>query len=440
MITAPRFCLIILISAISVFVVPFSGVCQEEYDYINISEPFMNKIPMAIPVFKALSEDGAEGNAARRASGMMRDALAYTGYFKMIDRDAFLVDSANQGIVSGEINFKNWRDIGAELLITGGVRSNAGVVQMEFRMFDPLRQEMLLGKRYTGTAENQRKMVLRFCGEVINRLTEKTGLFESRIAFVGGEGEDKSVYVCDFDGKNLRRITDPRDIVVSPAWSPDGRTIAYTAYSDDQSNIYVCDADSGEQNLFAAYEGINITPAWLPDRPGMAATLSFEGDEEIYILTEAGKIDKRLTESWGVDVSPSFSPDGRRMAFVSNRSGSPQIYVMDLESGGVKRLTYEGKYNTQPEWSPVSDKIVYSGMKNGNIDIYVIDANTGEKSRLTRVTGSNESPGWSPDGSMIVFSSTRNGPSRLYVMTAAGTDQRRLLDMEAQQKLPDWSP
>lgn len=436
----PRLFFIITIFAAAVLFFPYSGICQSEYDYINISEPFTNKIPIALPMFKALSEGDTENKAAVDSAEMVQQALSYTGYFKMVDRKAFLVDPENQGITEQEINFKNWRDIGAELLITGGVRRKAEVLQIEFRLFDPFREELVLGKRYTGSESDQRRMVLKFCGEVVKRLTGRTGLFQSRIAFIGDEGEGKAVYVCDFDGKNVRRITTPQEIVVSPSWSPDGRFISYTAYLDEHPNIYVYDLSSGLQEVFAAYEGINLTPAWRPDQPGMAATLSFEGDEEIYLLTETGKIDKRLTKSWGLDVSPTFSPDGKRMAFVSNRSGSPQIYVMDLDSGKVNRLTYEGTYNTEPEWSPVSDKIAYSGMKDGNADIYVTDVKTRETLRLTRQAGSNEAPSWSPDGSMIVFSSTRSGPSKLYIMTASGTDQRRLLDMPGPQKLPDWSP
>lgn len=430
----------IMICACALVLVP--GACPQaaDYDYINIREPFSQKIPMAVPVFKTLSQGSTEKQVAQNAADMLEEVLTYTGYFKMIDRDAFLQDPGGQGIVTKEINFGNWTDIGAELLLTGGVRLESGVLQMEFRLFDPYRQEMILGKRYTGKPGGQRKMVLRFCGEMIKRLTGRQGLFDSRIAFVGTGDEGKSVYVCDFDGKNLTRVTNPQSIVVSPAWAPDNRYIAYTAYTHGNQRIYISDLQDGSVREFAAYEGINLTPAWHPGSSALAATLSFEGDEEIYLLTETGKIDKRLTESWGVDVSPAFSPDGKKMVFVSSRSGSPQLYVKDMRSGSVRRLTYEGTYNTQPDWSPAGGQVVYSGMKDGRIDIYVIDVDSGETERLTRKAGDNEAPSWSPDGSMIVFTSTRTGNSRIFVMTASGTDQRMLLDMPGKQQLPDWSP
>ena len=425
------------------WILVFAAICQTsaaDYDYINISEPFSQKVPIAVPAFKSMSVAPEEEQIARDAAGQLAEALAYTGYFKLIDHGAFLERPAEKGVTMEALNFKNWRDIGAELLITGSVRYEAGVLQMEFRLFDPFRSELLVGKRYTSPADDVRQMVLRFADQVIARLTGRQGLFDSRIAFVGGDADGKAVYTCDFDGRNIRRLTKQQPIVVGPAWHPDFGSIAYTAYTDDRPEIYMVDTSSQEVTKLTAFEGINITPAWLPDGSGLAATLAFEGDEEIYLLTPEGKVDKRLTNSWGVDVSPSFSPDGKKMVFVSSRSGSPQLYVKEISSGRIRRLTYEGRYNTQPDWSPDGDRIVYSGMKDGSIDIYVVDVNTGEVSRLTRQAGDNEAPSWSPDGSMIVFSSTRTGSSALFVMTASGTDQRMLLDMDAKQQLPDWSP
>lgn len=422
------------------FFLAMGGACFAEYDYINISEPFLRKIPMAVPDFKPMTQSDSEKEIAARATQVVAESLAFTGYFKIIDREAFLERPAKKGIAAKNLNFKNWIDIGTELLITGGIRLEGQVLQMEFRMFDPFRGELLLGKRYTGRTENLRKMSLKFCTAVISRLTGNTGLFSSRIAFVSTTEKGKSLYVCDFDGKNLHSVTDAHNILLFPAWSPDGRFLAYTSYKSGTPDIYVQSVSSGTQKLRIAFDGINIGPAWVPGQSQIAATLSHEGDEEIYLLTDSGKIVKRLTNSWGVDVSPTFSPDGKRMAFVSNRSGSPQIYIRNMESGETRRLTFEGKYNTQPDWSPEGEKIVYSGMHGSRTDIYVTSADGGRRKQLTRKAGNNEAPSWSPDGSLIVFSSTRNGSSDIYVMTASGTDQRRLIDMPGKQSLPAWSP
>ena len=412
---------------------------QTAYDYINISEPFLKKIPIAVPVFKTLSEPAEEREMANRAADILSEGLEFTGYFKLIDRGAFLENPREKGITSADLNFGNWTDIGAELLVTGGLWVKDDTARLEIRLFDTFKGELLFGKRYGGTVSDLRTMIHRFCDEMVYRLTGKKGLFSSRIVLINKNGGKSAIYTCDFDGHDPRRIIESDAITLFPAWSPDGRAIAYTSYAGGNPSILVRTIQNGETRRIA-YDGINITPTWLPGSGGLAATLSINGDEEIYLLTESGKIDKKLTDSWGIDVSPTFSPDGKNMAFVSKRAGTPQVYIKDLATGEVRRLTYEGNYNTEPDWSPDGDRIVYSAMNGGQADICVIGTNGREPKQLTHDAGSNESPSWSPDGTLIVFSSTRSGTAKLYVMTASGTDQRPLLNMAGEQLLPDWSP
>lgn len=421
---------------ISFFLMPQT--CSAEYDYIKISDPFLNKIPLAVPVFKSLSEESAGKEILITASDLVYKSLAFTGYFKMIDREAFLEDLQVKGITGPKINFDNWTDIGAELLITGGVTITDQHLQIEFRLFDTFKSELLFGKRYKGRLDDQRKIVHRFCSEMVYRLTGKRGVFESMIAFVSTTTGNKEIFTCEFDGYDVNQVTKTKSLTLFPAWSPDGSSIAYTSYQNDKPEIFIRHLRDGKEKKIS-FDGINISPVWVPGKNLMGATLSFEGDEEIYLLTESGKIDKRLTKNWGIDVSPTFSPDGKKMAFVSKRFGSPQIFIKDLETGATRRLTYEGKYNTQPDWSAEGDRIVYSGMENGQANIFVINADGKDFKQLTSDAGTNESPSWSPDGSLIAFSSTRTGKSRIYVMTASGTDQRVLLVLSGEQTDPAWS-
>ncbi|MCU0604827.1 MAG: Tol-Pal system beta propeller repeat protein TolB [Desulfobacterales bacterium] len=410
----------------------------ESYQYIDIRNPFLRKIPLAVPLFKNQSGGPREEDNARKAADFMASSLDFTGYFKILDRAAFLFDPQKSGVGATDINFQNWTVVGAELLITGLFEQAGDTVSMELRLFDTVRGRQALGKRYSGNVSEIRKMVLRFCAEVIYHLTGNKGIFNSKIAFVSTGSGKKEIYICDFDGYNPTRVTYNDSISLFPSWSSDGQHLAYTSYKGGKPDIYIRNLTDKRENVISQV-GINISPAWAPDRFELAATMSFSGDQEIYLLTGSGKMIRKLTNIRGSDVSPSWSPDGKKIAYVSSRTGSPQIYILELDTGAERRLTFEGKYNTQPSWSPRGDKIAYSGQVGGMHQVFVIDTEGRSPVQLTRNGGDSESPSWSPDGSLIVFNSTREGPSRLYVMTAFGTDQRRLMLLNGEQTNPKWS-
>ena len=427
-----------LIFVVFCIVAVFPGISQAGYDYIDITNPFLRKIPLAVQNFKIQERTPDSEKIAVEAADLLSKTLEFTGYFKIINPEAFLADIANPAIIRPNIQFENWTGIGAELLVTGGLYMKNGLVEVELRMFDTFKHRLVVGKKYRALPRDLRRVVRRFCSAILFNLTGSRGYFDSEIAFLSNGSGKKEVFICDFDGFSPRQFTRNRAITLFPAWSSDRKWIAYTAFNKGKPDLYIKNV-SQKRGYVLSKKGINIKPAWFPGRFELAATLSFSGDQEIYLLTGTGKIIKRLTHKRGIDVSPTWSPDGKKMAFVSKRSGRPQIYIKTIETGVVERLTFEGKYNTQPDWSPKGDKIAYSAMRNGHIDIFVIGLDGGDPVQLTYNSGDNEAPSWAPDGSLIAFSSTREGPVRIYVMTAYGTDQRRLLSMPGEQSDPAWS-
>ncbi len=427
----------ILLCAILVVSIP-CGASAKDYGYIDITNPFIRKIPLAVPIFKTYGDDERASDLARELSDILSDTLDFTGYFSILDRQAFLEGPQSLAIIAPNIRFDNWTAVGAEMMVTGGLKVSEGLLDLQLRLFDVFKQDLIVGKQYTARIEDRRQIVRRFCSDIIYALTGSRGFFDSFIAFVSTGSGNKEVYFCDFDGFRPRQVTHNEAITVSPAISADRQWIAYTAYNRGKPDLYIRNLEQ-KRGTVVDRPGINVSPAWRPGRFELAATLSFSGDPEIYLLTGTGKITKRLTHSRGIDVSPSWSPDGKQIAFVSKRSGTPQIYIKDLENGAVRRLTFEGRYNTQPAWSPRGDRIAFSGMDKAGINIFTIGTDGHGLRQMTHDAADNESPSWSPDGSMIVFSSTREGPSRIYVMTAFGTDQRRLVSLPGNQSEPVWS-
>ena len=409
-----------------------------DYDYIDITNPFIRKIPLAAQEFKAVDATEEELKFSRESVELINNTLDFTGYFKMLDSKSFLVDPQKAGIIRTDIEFKNWTTIGAELLITGAIVVKDDIVEMELRLFDTFKTNLLTGKRYKGWVTDQRRMVLRFCSEVIYTLTGNAGYFDSKIAFVSNGTGNKEIYTCDFDGGNPVQITNHKSITLSPSWSDDGSWMAYTSYKDGKPDIFIRHLTE-KRGYIVNKKGTNITPAFRPGAFELAASLTYQGDPDIFLLNGNGDVIKKLTDSWGIDVSPVWAPDGKRIAFVSNRAGNPQIYTMDLETGNVERLTFNGKYNTSPSWSPKGDLIAYTALDKNQFDIWIIGQDGSNPVKLTDGPGDSESPTFSPDGTMIAFTSNRDGKYRLYVMTRYGTEQRKLLTFPGEQYNPRWS-
>lgn len=411
----------------------------KDYDYINITNPFLKKIPIAVTEFKVLNGHAEEVREGKTAKHILSEALDFTGYLKTMNSVAFLSNPAESGIQLGQINFRDWTGIGAELLVTGGIVERQGKVKLELRLFDTFNTKLLVGKVYTGPQSQIRRMIHLFCSEISYVLTGKWGVFSSKIAFVSTVAGKKEIFICDFDGQNIKQVTSHKSICLSPTWSSDSKWLAYVSYARGTPEIFIKNLKE-KRGSIVNYKGMNISPDWVPGQLKLAAALSFSGDQEIYLLTIKGEIIKRITNSRGIDVSPSFSPDGRKIAFTSKRTGTPQIFIQDIESGVVKRITFKGLNNTSPAWSPDGNKIAYVGIEDNNIDIFIVGIDSGMPVRMTMNEGDNEDPSWSPDGSMITFTSTREGGTpRIFVMNASGTDQRRLLRLQGKQTQPDWS-
>lgn len=429
--------LVFIIAGLVLFGFTHAAVAKE-YSEVRIVKQ-SSKTPVAVTEFKLKTGYAAEENDARKAQKILKNALNFTGYLKTMNPMAFLSNPAESGISLGEINFRDWKDIGAELLITGGIKESGGKVTMELRLFDTWQSKLLVGRIYSGPRDQVRKMIHKFCSEISYALTGQWGIFTSKIAYVSKVNGNKEIYTCDFDGENKKQETFHKSISLSPAWSHDGQWLAYVSYARGSTEIFIKNL-AGKRGAIVNYKGTNSSPDWMPESLNLAAAMTFSGDPEIYLLTKKGKIIKRITKSWGIDVSPKFSSDGRKIAFTSRRHGSPQIYIKDINSGFAKRVTFRGNNNTSPAWSPDGRKIAYVGIEGNQINIFVVDVESGKTSQLTSDAGDNEDPCWSPDGTMIAFTSSREyGVQRIFVMTASGMDQRRLFKARGSQTEPDWS-
>jgi TolB protein len=409
--------------------------------YIDVNSPLQEKIPIAVPAFRFEGVEVTGLPLAKNMADILSNALSFSGLFQLLDPAVFLQDPDRMGIAKEEIKFSEWRFLGADLLVRGTYRVQGGRFELLVNLFDVINQKLLLSRTYNNSLASARDTMLRFADELMLELTGELGIFHTQIAFVGDATGKKEIYLADFDGSNIRQLTNDRSMNLAPNWSADGKQISFVGYKHGNPDIYTIDLLSKATERISMRPGLNIAPAYHPNGGKLAATLSFTGNPELYLLDVRGQILKQLTISWAIDVSSSWSPDGSKLAFVSNRAGKPQIYLLDVNRETTTRLTFEGDYNTSPAWSPRGDRILYAGMHDGNFDIFMISPDGRELRQLTGGEGNNEDPCWSPDGRLILFQSDRQGTPTLWVMQANGRDQRRLrLGLAGSHTEPDWSP
>ena len=426
------FPLIIVISYLLTF--PLSLVAAEGDEYTIISKEGASNIALVLDQLDG--QKRGDLGVAQSLDAIITAGLEFPGLFTLIPPPLHAKDgNVREHLV---INFPVLRDVAAQLYATGVVTKTGTTVNLAMEVYDIAGAKSLFSKTYHGNEQQLRMIGHAFCADLVEQFTGKRSVFGSKIVFVSTKTGSKEIYQCDFDGQGVEQLTALHSITLTPAYSPDGKFLAYTDFSSGRPRLSIRNL-AAKTTVSVASSGISIDPAWRNNRE-LATTLSLEGDQEIYLIKANGVVARRLTKSDGIDLSPTFSPDGSQMAYVSDRNGQPQIFIQNLDSGQTRRLTFSGAYNTQPSWSPVGDKIAFTMSGNGGqMNICIINTDGSCLMQLTENSGNNESPAFSPDGGMIVFSSSRKGQKKLYTMSATGQNQRPLLRMDGEQTQPFWS-
>ncbi|MEK7268338.1 MAG: hypothetical protein AAB093_02945, partial [Nitrospirota bacterium] len=302
--------------------------------------------------------------------------------------------------------------------------------------------EAVIGKRYVGAPPTLRLMVHRLADELVFQYTGEPGIARTKIAYVSEQRGGRELFVMDYDGYAPRQVTADGFLNMTPRWSPDRRSLVFTAYRNRRSQtIDMIELATGKRRALVALAGLNITPALSPDGNYVAFATSQDGNAEIYVLDTRTNALQRLTFHTAGDLSPFWSPAGRELAFTSDRGGGPQIYVMNADGSNVRRLTFEGDYNAAPAWSPRGDWIAYvCRTQERQFKLCLISPDGQKRLQITSGPGLDDSPSWSPDGRHLVFSSTVNGQSHIFLINRDGTEQERLTSGGTHHSSPCWSP
>ena len=413
-----------------------SASAQLEFDVTG----FVGKrTPIAVVPF---GWEGQEQEAPYDIDGVIAADLNRSGRFRPIPDN----DMLQKPTASVEIDFDDWAILNVEAIVIGKLtQTGANAYSLQFQAFDVFTRQQLIGYRMPTSRGTMRQAAHRAADMIYEKLTGIPGVFGTKVAYVSATGTSEnerrySLVVSDMDGENQFTIMDSTDPIMSPAWSPDSRQLAYVSFEGNVSTIFVQTLRTGNRIKVSSRAGINGAPAFSPDGRQLVLTLGgVDGNLDIHTLDLASRQLKRLTTNRAIDTEGSWSPDGRMIYFTSDRGGSPQIYRVSVDGGTPERITFEGSYNARPRLSPDGSKLAMVTLDRGNYRIGLLELDS--RDLLILSTGNqDESPSFAPNSDSLIYATRQRSNGVLEMVSADGLVRQRLGSAAGDIREPVWSP
>ena len=336
---------------------------------------------------------------------------------------------------------------------TWAVELQPAINGVEVKLYDiatgAIRHQETRPADLTGVGDS--RMTIHRISDLIVSWTGGVGIAATRIAFKGKNGTDDGIWRIDSDGANLVRVT-RSSITMSPAWSPDGGTIAYSEHRDDgRWHLFLQKLATGTRTeLTSTALGDSYGGNFSPDGRAMVFSHSLPGggtgietvDVKQNCCAHLLTADRRLADN----VSPSYSHDGRHIAYISSRTGTTQVYVMDEDGSSQEQLvathfTDAGRPldANSPAWSPDGTRIAFArDTDHGFRQVFTASVTGGSLNQLTNLS-QNEDPSWALDSRHIVFKSKRSGREQLWILDIESGISRQLTNVAGEARFPAWS-
>ena len=368
--------------------------------------------------------------------------LERSGRFRPLPRSQ-LLESPH---AAGEVDTADWRMLKVDYVLVGRLAPMPdGRYEVRYELVSVANGQRLLGTTMPVDRNALKLASHRISDAVYEKILGVRGAFATRIAYVAVDGPESArsyrLIVTDADGANERVVFASPEPIMSPEWSPDGRSLAYVSFHSGLAAIYVQTLRSGKQVRVSARSGINSAPSYSPDGKQLALALSRkDGNVDVYVLNLGTQELRRLTEDAAIDTEPVWAPDGQSIYFTSDRAGGPQIYRVGLASGDrPRRVTFEGGYNARPRISPDGGQLAVVTIDRGAYRIAAVDAERGGM-RVLSNGQLDESPSIAPNGADIIYTTRERGRDMLAIVSSDGRIQQRLAASSGEVREPAWSP
>ena len=372
---------------------------------------------------------------------VVRNDLARSGQFRTLPKGDIVEFPTREA----DVKFATWRLLKQDYLVVGRATDGGdGALRVEFELFDVAKQQRMAGLAISGQRTALRDVAHQIADIIYEKILGVRGAFWTRVAYITAVGTSPSIQyalmVADSDGFNPQVIVRSREPLLSPAWSPDGKRLAYNSFESGNSSIFIQDLSTGARQQVSSSRGINGAPAFAPDGGRIALTLSKGGNPDIYIMDLGSRSTTQITKHFAIDTEAVWAPDGQSIYFTSDRSGKPQIYQVSSGGGEPSRVTFQGQYNARA--SVVDAKGIKLAMVQGNGNVYriaVLDRATNQ-STLVSPGNQDESPSFAPNGSMLLYATSEGSRGVLYAVSADGRVRQRLVLADGDVREPAWGP
>jgi TolB protein len=402
------------------------GVARAQFR-VEISGVGATQLPVGVTKFRE------EDRSGQSISGIVRADLERSGVFRIVDSNGDFDETSRPA-------YPEWRGRGADALVAGSAaRLSDGRFDVRYKLWDIVRGNELSGGAVAVVSADLRLAAHRVSDAVYEKLTGDKGVFSTRIAYVTRVANRYTLRIADADGEGGQVALNSTQPIISPAWSPDGRALAYVSFESGKAVVWAQDVLTGERRAIANFRGSNSAPAWSPDGSTLAVTLSRDGISQVYLMDPKGGNLRRITQSSAIDTEPAFAPDGKTIYFVSDRGGSPQIYRVAAGGGNPERITFNGSYNISPAVSPDGRTIAYVNRNGGEFKVMTLDL-AGGAVRTVSDTVEDESPSFAPNGKLIIYATRSQGRDVLMTTTLDGRIRAKLLTTGEDVREPIWGP
>ena len=403
----------------------------------------VNGIPSAIPI--TVVPFGFESSAqppSTDVAAVIQDDMVRCGKFRTLTG----ADIVEHPTHASQINFSTWKLLKQDYLVIGRERDTGnGQIRVEYELWNVTAQKKMLAGAYNAVPEELRGVAHQIADQIYQAITGQPGAFYTRIAYVTTTGSGKnmqwSLIVADSDGHHPQVVVRARQPLLSPAWLPNGKELAYVSFESGDSAIYLQNLATGQRQLISGRKGINSAPAFSPDGTKLAMCLSFAGSPEIYVMDlKSGQL-TQITHSLSINTEPRWMPDGKTLVFTSDRSGKPQLYTEPANGGGATRLTLQGEYNSNAAVNYDGSQIAMMQGVGNVYRIAIMDRKLDNQVRFISPGPLDESPSFAPNGSMLLYASTdNNGHGVLYEVADNGSVRQRLSLVNGSVQSPAWGP